>query len=85
MNPQNENENRAWLVGERTFGKSLIQHLFPLPDGGALKLTVAEYLTPKQVCNVYDMFIIKDDPRGPTRFYACILYICIYYIHRNPQ
>ncbi len=39
----------AWLVGERTFGKSLIQHLYPLPDGGALKLTVAEYLTPKQV------------------------------------
>lgn len=36
-------------MGERTFGKSLIQHLFPLPDGGALKLTVAEYLTPKQV------------------------------------
>lgn len=34
---------------QRTFGKSLIQHLFPLPDGGALKLTVAEYLTPKQV------------------------------------
>ena len=24
----------------------LIQHTFPLPDGGALKLTVAEYLTP---------------------------------------
>lgn len=29
---------RAVLIGERTFGKSLIQHLFPLPDGGALKV-----------------------------------------------
>lgn len=29
---------RAILIGERTFGKSLIQHLFPLPDGGALKV-----------------------------------------------
>ena len=25
---------------------SLIQHTFPLPDGGGLRLTVAEYLTP---------------------------------------
>jgi len=39
---------RAVVVGERTYGKSLIQHFFPLPDGGALKLTIAEYLTPKR-------------------------------------
>jgi hypothetical protein len=44
-------------VGERTFGKSLIQHLYPLPDGGALKLTVAEYLTPKQVGNHDALFL----------------------------
>jgi hypothetical protein len=32
----------------------LIQHTFPLPDGGGLRLTVAEYLTPalKHVTNV---------------------------------
>jgi len=53
--------NRAWLVGERTFGKSLIQHLFPLPDGGALKLTVAEYLTPKQ------RHLARIRLPGPTR------------------
>ena len=35
---------RATLLGGRTYGKSLIQHFFPLPNGGALKLTVAEYL-----------------------------------------
>ena len=28
----------------RTYGKSQIQHIFPLPNGGLLKLTVAEYL-----------------------------------------
>lgn len=28
------------------FAFSLIQHTFPLPDGSALRLTVAEYLTP---------------------------------------
>jgi hypothetical protein len=35
------------MVGSNTFGKGLIQHTFPMPDGGGLKLTVAEYLTPK--------------------------------------
>jgi len=34
------------LVGAKTYGKGLIQHTFPMPDGGGLRLTVAEYLTP---------------------------------------
>ncbi|MDI6894233.1 MAG: S41 family peptidase [Bacillota bacterium] len=34
------------LVGSRTFGKGTMQGLYPLPDGGALRLTVAAYLTP---------------------------------------
>jgi carboxyl-terminal processing protease len=37
---------RARLVGERTFGKALVQSTRPLRDGGALKLTTARYLTP---------------------------------------
>jgi carboxyl-terminal processing protease len=37
---------RARLVGERTFGKALVQVTKPLRDGGALKLTTARYLTP---------------------------------------
>jgi carboxyl-terminal processing protease len=37
---------RATLVGESTFGKGLVQALRPLPNGGALKLTTARYLTP---------------------------------------
>lgn len=37
---------RAILVGERTFGKALVQSTRPLRDGGALKLTTARYLTP---------------------------------------
>lgn len=37
---------RAQLVGERTFGKALVQSTVPLRDGGALKLTTARYLTP---------------------------------------
>jgi carboxyl-terminal processing protease len=34
------------LIGTRTFGKGLVQETFALPDGGAIKLTTARYLTP---------------------------------------
>jgi carboxyl-terminal processing protease len=34
------------LVGTTTFGKGLVQETFPLPDGGAIKLTTARYRTP---------------------------------------
>lgn len=35
------------LVGTRTFGKGLVQSVFPLPDGSAIKMTTARYTTPK--------------------------------------
>jgi len=38
--------NRAVLVGDRTFGKGTVQQLIDMADGSALKLTVAKYLTP---------------------------------------
>eukprot|EP01038_Epipyxis_sp_PR26KG_P006079 gene6079-8374_t len=38
--------NRAIIIGKRTYGKSLIQHEFELPNGGTLHLTTAQYLTP---------------------------------------
>jgi carboxyl-terminal processing protease len=38
---------RAVLVGETTFGKASVQSILPLPDGTALRLTTAEYFTPK--------------------------------------
>jgi len=34
------------IVGTRTFGKGLVQAMFPLPDGSAIKLTTARYYTP---------------------------------------
>ncbi|MDH3200743.1 MAG: S41 family peptidase [Myxococcales bacterium] len=37
---------RAVLVGTRTFGKGSVQNIFELPDGSALKLTIARYYTP---------------------------------------
>lgn len=37
----------APIVGERTFGKAAVQTIKELKDGGAIKFTVAKYLTPK--------------------------------------
>lgn len=34
------------LVGTKTFGKGSVQHLFPLPDGSGVRVTVAKYYTP---------------------------------------
>ena len=34
------------LVGTKTFGKGVMQTLTPLPDGAAIKVTTAHYLTP---------------------------------------
>ena len=35
------------LVGEKTFGKGVVQSLYTMPDKGALKITTARYVTPK--------------------------------------
>lgn len=37
---------RAVIVGERTFGKALVQSIDPLANGAALELTIAHYTTP---------------------------------------
>lgn len=42
-----QENGRAQLVGEKTFGKGLIQSLFELSDGSGLAVTVAKYETPK--------------------------------------
>ncbi len=41
-----QDHDRAWLLGETTFGKGLVQAQFPLREGGALLLTIAHYYTP---------------------------------------
>lgn len=37
----------ATVIGTRTFGKGVVQSLYPMPDKGALKITTARYVTPK--------------------------------------
>lgn len=38
---------RAWVIGEKSYGKGVVQKLFPLPNGAALQMTVSHYFTPK--------------------------------------
>lgn len=38
--------NRATIIGTQTFGKGSVQELVNLPDGSALKVSIAEWLTP---------------------------------------
>jgi carboxyl-terminal processing protease len=40
-----QDHDRAWIMGETTFGKGLVQAQFPLNEG-ALLLTIAHYYTP---------------------------------------
>lgn len=44
-----KNHDRAVLIGEQTFGKGSVQILKENDDGSALKLTIAQYLTPGDI------------------------------------
>ena len=41
-----QDHRRALVVGSRTWGKGSVQNIVELPDGSALKLTIARYYTP---------------------------------------
>lgn len=41
-----KDRKRAKVVGKKTFGKGIVQKLFPLEDGSGAKITISEYHTP---------------------------------------
>jgi carboxyl-terminal processing protease len=55
-----QDNNRAELVGETTYGKGLVQTVYVLPDGGALKLTTAKYYTPNGN-DIHEIGIVPDE------------------------
>lgn len=44
-----KDNKRATLVGEKSYGKGVVQTLIPIPGGAGLKLTTSEYFTPSGV------------------------------------
>lgn len=63
-----QDNQRAVLVGQKTYGKGLVQTIFPLRDGGALKLTTQKYFTPKGTdineIGIAPDYIVENDPEG---------------------
>ncbi|MBW4492208.1 MAG: PDZ domain-containing protein [Oscillatoria princeps RMCB-10] len=54
-----QDNGRAQLVGDKTFGKGLIQSLFDLSDGSGLAVTVAKYETPNHR-DIHKLGILPD-------------------------
>ena len=69
-----QDHDRAWILGDNTFGKGLVQTVYPLSEGTGLALTTARYYTPsgrliqRDYSNIsfYDYYFRKDaDTRNP--------------------
>ncbi|MGN0227210.1 MAG: S41 family peptidase [Paludibacteraceae bacterium] len=45
-----QDNDRAQIIGRRSFGKGLVQQQMPFDDGSAIRLTVARYYTPSGRC-----------------------------------
>jgi carboxyl-terminal processing protease len=62
-----QDDRRALIVGENTYGKALVQSIRPLENGAALRLTTARYLTPSgtdiSLRGVRPDLHAVDDPR----------------------
>jgi carboxyl-terminal processing protease len=56
-----QDNKRALLVGEKTYGKGLVQTVYPLGNGGALKLTTQKYFTPDGT-DINEIGITPDFP-----------------------
>src|SRR5207302_985762 len=62
------------IVGESTFGKGLVQTVYPLSDNTGLALTTAKYYTPSgrliqrdyTGLSLYDYYYNRDDEKNPS-------------------
>jgi carboxyl-terminal processing protease len=70
-----QDHDRAWILGETTFGKGLVQTVYPLAENTGLALTTAHFYTPsgrliqRDYSNrsFYDYYFHKDDnARNPA-------------------
>jgi carboxyl-terminal processing protease len=60
-----QDNNRAVLVGQKTFGKGLVQSVRGLADGSGMTVTIAKYLTPRNQ-DIHHRGIVPDVPAKMT-------------------
>lgn len=41
---------KATVIGTKTYGKGIVQRVFPFSDGSGMSITIAKYFTPSEVC-----------------------------------
>ncbi|HWY37405.1 MAG TPA: S41 family peptidase, partial [Bacteroidia bacterium] len=59
-----QDNDRAIIIGRRSFGKGLVQEQIEIPDGSAIRLTTARYYTPSGRC------IQKSYSKGLEAYYS---------------
>ncbi len=55
-----QDNDRATIIGRRSFGKGLVQQQIGFPDGSMIRLTVARYYTPSGRC-IQKPYTLGDD------------------------
>jgi len=60
--------DRAIIVGQRSYGKGLVQQTFSLPYNSLVKVTVAKYFTPSGRCIQAVDYAHRDENGGSGRF-----------------
>src|SRR3954463_2092672 len=69
-----QDHDRGLVVGETTFGKGLVQTVYPLSDNTGLALTTAHYYTPSgrliqrdyTGMSLYDYYYNREDEKNPN-------------------
>jgi carboxyl-terminal processing protease len=68
-----QDHDRAWILGDTTFGKGLVQTVYPLSENTGLALTTAKYYTPSNRLiqreyahmSFFDYYFRKGETRNP--------------------
>jgi carboxyl-terminal processing protease len=70
-----QDHDRGWVFGDNTFGKGLVQTVFPLMENTGLALTTAKYYTPSgrliqrdySSGSFYDYYFHRDSEKKSTQ------------------
>lgn len=60
--------DKAVIVGEKSYGKGIVQSVYPFSDGSGMSMTIAQYFSPKGVC-IHDIGIEPDVVVEPDEEY----------------